>query len=409
MLLGLALTGAVPAGAQTTTEAAAEKPAAAAGQPAAPATPSASTGAPADAGKRWQHLRLPQPRPHPPSPSRRHRRRSTRCSQRCAASSPSRPRGNVERADRAALDDLLCRERGTLPVGRQGRPHAQGAPCHGRDRQGRRLGPLGERLRAAAARRKARRRAAALAAAEIKLGLAVLKYARHARGGRLDPAALSKPPRHEADTARAQGRARCRGRHRHAGRRTCARCIPGTSSSSACARPCSRRVAAAAQRDPPSPPAPTPRRCACRTGPQLKLGSEHPDVALLRRRLGVPASRGARERLRSRAAGCAQDLPGPQQHPDLGPADAAHARRAQCRRAERQAAGQARARGVRGPAADRQHGALALDARGARRDAYLGQHPGVHGPGLQEGAGHPYRQDHRRQAEHADGGVLLDR
>jgi hypothetical protein len=47
MLLGLALTGAVPAVAQTTTEAAAEKPAAAAGQPAAPAeAPSASTGTP---------------------------------------------------------------------------------------------------------------------------------------------------------------------------------------------------------------------------------------------------------------------------------------------------------------------------------------------------------------------------
>ena len=33
---------------------------------------------------------------------------------------------------------------------------------------------------------------AALADAEIKLGLAVLKYARHARGGRLDPAQLSR-------------------------------------------------------------------------------------------------------------------------------------------------------------------------------------------------------------------------
>src|SRR6185436_13874015 len=33
---------------------------------------------------------------------------------------------------------------------------------------------------------------AALAAAEIKLGLAVLKYARHARGGRIEPSQLSK-------------------------------------------------------------------------------------------------------------------------------------------------------------------------------------------------------------------------
>src|SRR5262249_43963340 len=35
-------------------------------------------------------------------------------------------------------------------------------------------------------------RASALAAAEIKLGLAALQYARHARGGRLDPALVSR-------------------------------------------------------------------------------------------------------------------------------------------------------------------------------------------------------------------------
>ena len=172
---------------------------------------------------------------------------------------------------------------------------------------------------------------AALAAAEIKLGLAVLKYARHARGGRLDPAALSKhldmkptlrEPKAVLEAVVATDTPGT----------TCASCIPSTSSSSACARPCSRRVAAAAQREPAEPASAEPHGPAAgRPAAQARLGAPH--VALLRQRLGVPAARRG-EDFRSRAAGRAQDLPGPQQHPDLGPADAAHARRPQWRRAE---------------------------------------------------------------------------
>ena len=56
----------------------------------------------------------------------------------------------------------------------------------------------------------------ALAGAEIKLGLAALKYARHARGGRLDPAQISKDLDSEADPARSEGRAARPGRDRDA-------------------------------------------------------------------------------------------------------------------------------------------------------------------------------------------------
>ena len=103
MLLGLALTGTVPAEAQTTTEAAAEKPAAAAAQPGLARSDPAG-----DDPQARQLRRLLQHR-RPPSPSRRHRRPSIRWSPRCAGSSPSRPRGNVERADRAALAAFYAR------------------------------------------------------------------------------------------------------------------------------------------------------------------------------------------------------------------------------------------------------------------------------------------------------------
>ena len=44
----------------------------------------------------------------------------------------------------------------------------------------------------------------------------------------------------------------------------------------------------------PSPPAPTPTAVRLPDGPQLKLGSEHPHVALLRQRLGAAEPRAAR-------------------------------------------------------------------------------------------------------------------
>ena len=132
---------------------------------------------------------------------------------------------------------------------------------------------------------------AALAGAEIKLGLAVLKYARHARGGRIDPSQLSKHldlkptlrepkavleavaatetpgdylrdlhPKHEQFQRLRQALLKARGGGHQPSRRAARR---------------------------PTPPVRLP------DGPTLKLGSEHPHVALLRQRLGLPLPRGA--------------------------------------------------------------------------------------------------------------------
>jgi murein L,D-transpeptidase YcbB/YkuD len=131
-----------------------------------------------------------------------------------------------------------------------------------------------------------------LAAAEIKLGLAVLKYARHARGGRLDPAQISKDidvkltfrdpkvvlehmaasetpgnylrdlnPKHEQFQKLRQALLKVRAGH---------------------------SVAAA-----PEPVKADATNVRLPDGPNLKVGSEHPDVALLRQRLGLQMPRGA--------------------------------------------------------------------------------------------------------------------
>ena len=90
-----------------------------------------------------------------------------------------RARSLLQRPRRRALDDghgLLQR----------------GARRHRRDAEGRRLGPVERGLRAAA-----RGRAPGIARRsrrgnEVKLDLAILKYARYAEGGRTDPAKLNK-------------------------------------------------------------------------------------------------------------------------------------------------------------------------------------------------------------------------
>src|SRR5262249_52051772 len=129
----------------------------------------------------------------------------------------------------------------------------------------------------------------ALAAAEIKLGLAALKYARHARGGRLDPGLISKHidvklnfrepkallqslatsdtpgnilrdlnPKHEQFQKLRQALLKARGGH-------------------ATAEPAKAEA----------------RSVRLPDGPPLYLGSEHPHVGLLRQRLGLPLPRGA--------------------------------------------------------------------------------------------------------------------
>ena len=128
-----------------------------------------------------------------------------------------------------------------------------------------------------------------LADAEIKLGVAVLKYGRHARGGRLDPPSIS----------RCSIRSRPSTIPRPCSRpslppmrptRICAGFIPSIRNSSACVRPCWPRAACKART--------TPRRSSSiPAGPAIKPGQEHAQIALLRQRLATPAEGDGKETL----------------------------------------------------------------------------------------------------------------
>lgn len=129
---------------------------------------------------------------------------------------------------------------------------------------------------------------AALAAAEIKLGLAVLKYARHARGGRIDPTQISrnidqKPPLLEpkivldAIAATETPGDYLQGLHpKH--------------EQFARLRQALLKVRAGTASRPEPAAEPAVRMPA--QGPVLKPGMDHPDVALLRRRLKVTVETG---------------------------------------------------------------------------------------------------------------------
>jgi murein L,D-transpeptidase YcbB/YkuD len=128
---------------------------------------------------------------------------------------------------------------------------------------------------------------AALAGAEIKLGLAALKYARHARGGRLDPAQISKhidqkPPLLEPKTVLDAVAATdtpgdyLRGLHpKHPQFQLLRQALLK-------ARGGQSKPEASAEEKVKLPS----------DGPLLRSGMEHADVALLRRRLKVAAEAG---------------------------------------------------------------------------------------------------------------------
>ena len=128
----------------------------------------------------------------------------------------------------------------------------QGATGAVRDRDRPAIG--GSTPRPSICRRRAscRRSVEAQALAEIKLDLAILKYARYARGGRFTPVDDQRAVRSDAAVARSEhGPRRDRGGG-GARRLSSSRSIPSTSSSRSCARRCSRRSGASGEE--PSPP-----------------------------------------------------------------------------------------------------------------------------------------------------------
>jgi murein L,D-transpeptidase YcbB/YkuD len=132
---------------------------------------------------------------------------------------------------------------------------------------------------------------ATLAGAEIKLGLAVLKYARHARGGRLDPAQISKnidvklsfrDPKVVMEAMAATD--------------TPGNYLRDLNPKQEQFRRLREALLKARSGQPRPEPAAAPEPIIARLpadGPSLKLGNEHPHVALLRQRLGLPLPRGA--------------------------------------------------------------------------------------------------------------------
>jgi len=129
----------------------------------------------------------------------------------------------------------------------------------------------------------------ALAGAEVKLGLAALKYARHARGGRLDPALISRDidvklsfrdPKALLQSLAASdtpGNVLRDLNPKHEQFQKLRQALLKSRSGQTTYEPA--RVEARGVRLPDGPP--------------LFLGSEHPQVALLRQRLGLPLVRGA--------------------------------------------------------------------------------------------------------------------
>jgi murein L,D-transpeptidase YcbB/YkuD len=125
---------------------------------------------------------------------------------------------------------------------------------------------------------------AALAEAEIKLGLAVLKYGRQARGGRLDPSAVSrmfdqKPAVYDA--------------------KSLMQAIAATDTVDAYLRDLHpkhpqflRLREALLQARAAQAPGPTEASVLVPRGPRIKAGDEHPHVALVRQRLAVAGEAG---------------------------------------------------------------------------------------------------------------------
>jgi murein L,D-transpeptidase YcbB/YkuD len=198
------------------------------------------------------------------------------------------PKGNVERGDRAALaafyaarnDPLLwVTGEGFTTKARHAMAEIRKADDWGLSASAFELPHLAQGDAAPAS----------LAGAEIKLGLAVLKYARHARGGRLDPAQISKnidvklsfrDPKVVLEAMAASD-------------------TPGTYLRDLNPKQEQFRklrealLKARSGQSRPEPVRAEPTIARLPDGPSLKLGSEHPQVAMLRQRLGLPLPQGA--------------------------------------------------------------------------------------------------------------------
>ena len=196
-------------------------------------------------------------------------------------------RGAVDRGDRAALVTYYAEANAALWVKADGfTPRARHALAEIRRAEDWGLSVTAFELPQLAS---SEARPSALAAAEIKLSLAALEYARHARGGRLDPSQVSrsfdqKPTLLDPKEVMAA---------------LAATDAPGTYLQGLHPKhPQFERLRQALVRAPAGGSRPDPSAepaIELPNGPTLRPGMEHPHVAFLRQRLEVPARAGARD------------------------------------------------------------------------------------------------------------------
>ncbi len=273
-LLALSLIAVGPAAAQTAPEPA--QPVAASEQPPAPSTPPAAT----DQPPAPTPVVAEPPPPPPVDPLVAEVRR--------LLGEPAK--GNVDRGDRGALaafygastsPPLWVTNDGFTAKARHAMAEVRKADDWGLSAAAFELPNLAQGESAPAA----------LAAAEIKLGLAVLKYARHARGGRLDPAQLSrhldqKPPLRDPKVVlEAMSETETPGDY--------LRDLNPKHVQFQKLRQALLKLRAGGHVSKPAEPARAPVDLRLPDGPSLKLGNQHPHVVILRQRLGLPMPRGA--------------------------------------------------------------------------------------------------------------------
>ena len=251
---------------------------------------------------------------------------------------------------------------------------------HRRDQASRRLGarmlPTSTSRRSFHRRPDAPQSEAKLADAELGLSLAVLKYARYARGGRIeDPATqLSsyldrKPQLRRPFLVMTESRRRCPDDYL----RKAASPAPAVRE----AAPAVSRAARRRHRERVDIPT---------KGNKLYPGTTHQDIALVRERLGVPRPSTAEPSFMTTRS--SKRVKAFQTKRDISPANGII--NAKTRRAFNEG------KQVRPSTLARQHGRVALDARGPRRDLRVGQHPRVHGARRQRRAGRSLGARHRR-------------
>ncbi len=233
---------------------------------------------------------------------------------------------------------------------------------------------------------------AALADAELKLDLAVLKYARHARGGRVDPMQAGQNSDHKPALIAPKAVLQ-RHRQRREARQLLARPAPKAPPVPAAAASTHEAARRQAGRQ-------SARAAMLPEGPNLRPGTTHPQIASVRRQLGVHSETGRDDFYDARLEAAVRMV---QRQHQLRPdgvitSSTRAALNGDARNSPIPVKG-----GARGNASTEIQ-RIILNMERWRwmpsptgRPLRVGQHPRVHNADREEGGAHPLDKDHRRQ------------